>query len=208
VSRFSDKYPGRLQVAEAPLACQPRREAPLLCGRRPEQRGEREGQPASADGEQSPHPVKKRIARQRMFWGAKYPSLTRRVEAVNTRLRSQKKWSFRARGLEVCLLPCSDRGARVGIQCGIKRSQLGCPEIFNTIEAERPQSWSASPPRYLVFYFILLFHTSAWHWWSARARSLTCAFLVLRPASAQAAETAFCIMWVGLALNVTTGLFF
>jgi len=75
---LSDQYPGGLQVAEAPLACQPADAKPAaLAG---------EGRSSAASGKPARFGGTARKARtgqkanrqaEECFWGAKYPSLTR-----------------------------------------------------------------------------------------------------------------------------------
>jgi hypothetical protein len=85
---------------------------------------------------------------------------------------------------------------------------LTVPLIFNTIEQTALSSWLRESTSVFGFYFILLFHTIGMS--LVVGASAVVDLRILGIASAlplKPLKRLFTIMWVGLALNVTTGLF-
>jgi hypothetical protein len=85
---------------------------------------------------------------------------------------------------------------------------LAVPEIFNTIEQTALSSWLRESTSVFGFYFILLFHTFGMA--LVVGASAVVDLRILGIASAlplKPLKRLFAIMWVGLALNVTSGLF-
>jgi hypothetical protein len=85
---------------------------------------------------------------------------------------------------------------------------LAVPEIFNTIEQTALSSWLRESTSVFGFYFILLFHTLGMA--LVVGASAVVDLRILGIASGlplKPLKRLFAIMWVGLALNVTTGLF-
>jgi len=106
-------------------------------------------------------------------------------------------------------VPCgSDWDKRYRIQCGIKEINLAVPELFNTIEQTALSSWLRESTSVFGFYFILLFHTIGMA--LVVGASAVVDLRILGIASAlplKPLKRLFVIMWVGLGINVTTGLF-
>jgi len=118
----------------------------------------------------NPHPQKSELPRRVILFGAKISILDARVEGREYEIAFTKNASFRGWELKSVLLHSVRIGARgSGIQYGLKRNPLGCPEIFNTPSSNRPQQLSANP-LVLVFIHPSIPPRSAWHWWSARVR--------------------------------------
>ena len=85
---------------------------------------------------------------------------------------------------------------------------MAVPLIFNTIEQTPLSTWLRESTSVFGFYFILLFHTIGMS--LVVGASAVVDLRILGIASAlplRPLKRLFTIMWVGLALNVTTGLF-
>jgi len=85
---------------------------------------------------------------------------------------------------------------------------LAVPEIFNTIEQSALSTWLRESTSVFGFYFILLFHTIGMA--LVVGASAVVDLRILGIASAlplKPLKRLFTIMWVGLGINVTTGLF-
>jgi hypothetical protein len=85
---------------------------------------------------------------------------------------------------------------------------LAVPLIFNTIEQTELSTWLRESTSVFGFYFILLFHTIGMA--LVVGASAVVDLRILGFASAlplRPLKRLFTIMWVGLAINVTTGLF-
>jgi hypothetical protein len=85
---------------------------------------------------------------------------------------------------------------------------LAVPLIFNTIEQTPLSTWLRESTSIFGFYFILLFHTIGMS--LVVGASAVVDLRILGVASAlplKPLKKLFTIMWVGLALNITTGLF-
>jgi hypothetical protein len=84
---------------------------------------------------------------------------------------------------------------------------LAVPEIFNTIEQSSFSIWLRESPSVFGFYFILLFHTIGMA--LVVGASAVVNLRILGVASAlplQPLKRLFSFMWVGLGINVATGL--
>ncbi len=85
---------------------------------------------------------------------------------------------------------------------------MAVPEIFNTIEQSALSTWLRESTSVFGFYFILLFHTIGMA--LVVGASAVVDLRILGIASAlplKPLKRLFTIMWVGLGINVTTGLF-
>ena len=85
---------------------------------------------------------------------------------------------------------------------------MAVPEFFNTIEQTALSSWLRESTSIFGFYFILLFHTFGMA--LVVGASAVVDLRILGIASAlplKPLKRLFTIMWVGLAINVTSGLF-
>jgi hypothetical protein len=90
----------------------------------------------------------------------------------------------------------------------VEEIKLAVPFIFNTIEQTALSTWLRESTSVFGFYFILLFHTIGMS--LVVGASAVVDLRLLGIASAlplKPLKRLFAIMWVGLALNVTTGLF-
>jgi hypothetical protein len=102
----------------------------------------------------------------------------------------------------------SNRGIRSGLSIDEQETNLAVPEIFNTIEQTALSTWLRESTSVFGFYFILLFHTIGMS--LVVGASAVVDLRILGIASAlplKPLKRLFAIMWVGLAINVTTGLF-
>jgi hypothetical protein len=89
-----------------------------------------------------------------------------------------------------------------------KEINLAVPEIFNTIEQTALSSWLRESTSVFGFYFILLFHTFGMALVVGASAVVDLRILGIAPAlPLKPLKRLFAIMWVGLALNVTSGLF-
>ena len=85
---------------------------------------------------------------------------------------------------------------------------MAVPELFNTIEQTALSSWLRESTSVFGFYFILLFHTIGMA--LVVGASAVVDLRILGIASAlplRPLKRLFAIMWVGLGINVTTGIF-
>src|SRR3979490_2567306 len=101
-----------------------------------------------------------------------------------------------------------NRGIRSGLRIEEEETNLAVPEIFNTIEQTALSTWLRESTSVFGFYFILLFHTIGMS--LVVGTSAVVDLRILGIASAlplKPLKRLFAIMWVGLAINVTTGLF-
>jgi hypothetical protein len=101
-----------------------------------------------------------------------------------------------------------NRGIRSGLSIEEEETNLAVPEIFNTIEQTALSTWLRESTSVFGFYFILLFHTIGMS--LVVGASAVVDLRILGIASAlplKPLKRLFAIMWVGLAINVTTGLF-
>ena len=85
---------------------------------------------------------------------------------------------------------------------------MAVPELFNTIEQTALSSWLRESTSVFGFYFILLFHTIGMA--LVVGASAVVDLRILGIASAlplRPLKRLFAIMWAGLGINVTTGIF-
>jgi hypothetical protein len=84
---------------------------------------------------------------------------------------------------------------------------LAVPEIFNTIEQTALSTWLRESTSVFGFYFILLFHTIGMSLVVGANAVVDLRILGVAPAlPLQPLKRLFGIMWVGLGINVATGL--
>jgi hypothetical protein len=106
--------------------------------------------------------------------------------------------------VEVCLL--SARGQPSAST--VEEVNLAVPLIFNTIEQTALSSWLRESTSVFGFYFILLFHTIGMSLVVGASAVVDLRILGVAPAlPLKPLKRLFTIMWVGLAINVTSGLF-
>ena len=85
---------------------------------------------------------------------------------------------------------------------------MAVPLIFNTIEQTALSTWLRESTSVFGFYFILLFHTIGMSLVVGASAVVDLRILGVAPGlPLKPLKRLFTIMWVGLALNVTTGLF-
>ena len=85
---------------------------------------------------------------------------------------------------------------------------MAVPLIFNTIEQTALSTWLRESTSIFGFYFILLFHTVGMSLVVGASAVVDLRILGVAPGlPLRPLKRLFTIMWVGLALNVTTGLF-
>ncbi len=101
----------------------------------------------------------------------------------------------------------SGRGGKFRIQGEIRGLNLAVPLIFNTIEQSGISTWLRESQSIFGFYFILLFHTIGMSLVVGANAVVDLRILgVARDIPLQPLKRLFSIMWVGLGINVTTGL--
>ncbi len=85
---------------------------------------------------------------------------------------------------------------------------MAVPELFNTIEQTALSSWLRESTSVFGFYFILLFHTIGMALVVGASAIVDLRILGIAPAlPLKPLKRLFAIMWAGLGINVTTGLF-
>jgi hypothetical protein len=106
--------------------------------------------------------------------------------------------------VEVCLLSAQDQPSASTVE----EVNLAVPLIFNTIEQTALSSWLRESTSVFGFYFILLFHTIGMSLVVGASAVVDLRILGVAPAlPLKPLKRLFTIMWVGLAINVTSGLF-
>jgi hypothetical protein len=100
------------------------------------------------------------------------------------------------------------RGKRFRNQGPIEERTLAVPLIFNTIEQSGLSRWLRETQSVFGFYFVLLFHTIGMSLVVGANAVVDLRILgVASDIPLHPLKRLFAIMWTGLAINVTTGLF-